>query len=684
MSFQYDVFFSYRHKPLDAELTQKAFNAVESYRLPRRLLARGCENIRRAFRDTEELPVSRILTDTIDQALRSTRCLIVVCSTDTPSSEWIDREVSTFIELGRAEHIYPLLITGDPEHSFPPSLKLVPDILERVMDVRVPGNPVKKMMEKAETELLRVISDVAGCTETELAREHKLRRNRRFAARAAASLAAFAAVAGISLGLMNRAQAYRDVAQTRESASMRILNELTYSLPDHLTNVPGAYSRIAGILERNTEDINAILRLSADADSAEFEAAANYEKLANASAVLGRYEDALEAEDRAVEIFGALADRGVPGSGEALASAFNNRAIFFEASGRYEEAAAAYAEAIARQERAGGDRLTLARMYRGAGSSAISLGRDEEAAASLDACLALLSETGTGTDEALETAVLAHYNYGSLLYRQGRYPEAEEHLRSSCAYCDELLGRTDSLQNQALYVKSAGVLANVLRDTGSFEEADRFYARAIKKAETLALDAENTANQRDLALLYNYSAVNSNTLGDYAHADELYLRSVEIWAALAEKTGTASDRSLYALTLINTGENAFKLQDYAASRRFFEQGLDVYASALDELGDYDRALYQSWLSYYRLVILRDYPGALEASLTALELQPKDIQVKLILGYACLYNGNRDAASAILNAVAALGEGQAEMIRRDLAAQRQAGMDPGFEFALNAP
>ena len=34
MEFAYDVFFSYRHRPLDGEITQKCFNAIESYRLP--------------------------------------------------------------------------------------------------------------------------------------------------------------------------------------------------------------------------------------------------------------------------------------------------------------------------------------------------------------------------------------------------------------------------------------------------------------------------------------------------------------------------------------------------------------------------------------------------------------------------------------------------------------------------
>ena len=95
--FDYDVFLSYRHKNLDSIITQKTFHFVESYRLPASVRRKGYKDIHRAFRDTEELPVSRILTDTIDNALRSTHSLLLVCSTDTPSSEWVDREVSTCV-----------------------------------------------------------------------------------------------------------------------------------------------------------------------------------------------------------------------------------------------------------------------------------------------------------------------------------------------------------------------------------------------------------------------------------------------------------------------------------------------------------------------------------------------------------------------------------------------------------
>ena len=332
--FNYDVFLSYRHKPLDETITKRVFNMLESYRLPKKLHDKGCPDIQRVFRDTEELAVREILTETIDEALLSTNCLVVVCSTDTPSSEWVDREVNMFIRMGRAEHIYPLLISGDPERSFPPSLKLVPDVMNRLMDVRSKDDDPAAIMARAETALLKVVADIAGCDDDELLREHVLRRNRRFAARTLTAVGILAAIVGVSLGLMHMASNYRDTARVREEASMRILNELTYSLPDHLTNVPGAYSRIEHILRRNTEDLNAIARLSENREAAEFEAAANFEKLAAAERVLGAYEESMASEDEAIGIFTELSDAKHENSGRALASAYNNRGSILSAAGR--------------------------------------------------------------------------------------------------------------------------------------------------------------------------------------------------------------------------------------------------------------------------------------------------------------------------------------------------------------
>ena len=675
MEFQYDAFFSYRHRPLDGEITQRAFNAVESYRLPRAIREQGCAEIRRAFRDTEELPVSRILTDTIDKALHSTNCLIVVCSTDTPTSEWIDREVQTFIEIGRADHIYPLLITGDPEHSFPPSLKLVPDAEDRMMDIRTPGNDVKKMMALAETELLRVISAIVGCKEKELLREHKLRKNRRFASRALGVAATFGVIAGVSLGLMRLAQDYRDQAQQREQASMRILSELTYDLPDHLTNVPGAYGRIADILQRNTEDIENILRLSKNRDSAQLEAAANYEKLANAGSVLGDFDAALQHEDQAISILQQLSDGGYAPGSEQLASAWNNRGSILNAAGRYSEAAAAYEQAItlegALQEP---DALQQAQMIYNAGANAVNRGDEAGAAAAFEESIRLLAGLPESADR-LEASAKAQYNYALLHYRNGRYAEAEQLVSTAVDDYDRLLSLVDSLQNRGSLVHALSLRAACLTDMGRFDEGDACYEQAIASGEELAQDGENTEYSRMLADLYNNRALSANIRGRYEEAEGFYARAQEILLQISDKTGTAADQARYALALLNRGENAFKLGEQSRSRASFEAGLAAYEQALPELGDYDRSQYAAWKSYYELIHKRDYHAALETALAGCELQPNNVLANLNLAYACLYCGYREDAENLLTQIAALGGGMAETIRVDLEAQQKAGMEP---------
>ena len=669
--FDYDVFFSYRHKPLDAEITQKTFHALEGYRLPAALRKRGFPEIRRAFRDTEELPVSRILTDTIDKALHSTNCLVVVCSTDTPDSEWIDREVGVFIELGRADHIYPLLISGDPEHSFPPSLKLVPDIMDRVMDIRDSDSNIRKMLAKEESELLRVIAGVVGCRESELVREHKLRKTRRTAARSVAAAAVLAAVVGVSLSLMKLAQNYRDIKSLQEAASMRILNELTYGLPDHLTNVSGAYGRIAEILKQNTVDLEHVLSLSSDKATAAYESAANYEKLANASTVLGRYKEALEAQQIAIARYQDLSEQDVEESHAKLASAYNNLGILYHAAGHYAEAASAFEKAITELSPSADNRKQLASFYLNAGTNAIDSGDMALAEKSLNESISLLPDPGN--EEELTTAVRAHLNYGILQYQGGRFPDAEEQLRASCALCEQLLESADSLQNRKLYVQAKGDLALVLSDSGNYDEADSVYADAIRMAEILAEDTENTESQRVLADLYNNLARSYKTRGENKAADAIYALAVDIYRSLSERTGSDRDRAEYAVKLINLGENAFKQADYERSRNCFEEGLKVYKSVLDGLGDLDRAQYLSWHSYYLLVCERDFAASLEDALAAYRLQPDSDLVEMILAYACLYNGYYEDADILFREVASIGRGEIDMMQQDLDSQEQAGL-----------
>ena len=673
MDYKYDVFFSYRHKPLDSQLTQTVFNMLESYRLPESLRRQGYTDIQRAFRDTEELPVSRILTNTIDEALRSTNCLVVVCSTDTPSSEWVDREVMEFIELGRADKIYPLLITGDADSSFPPTLKSVPGVMDRVMDIRNEANDYRQMVKKAEAEILKVIAGVTGCPESELRREHTLRRNRRFITRAGISAAVMILVAAVSLTLMNLAGNYREVSCRREQASMNILRELTYDLPNHLTNVPGAYSRIAGILKRNTEEINQILRLSTDKNNANYEIASNYEKLANAGSVLGNYEDSLNAEEMAIGYIKILVDEKYPGSDQLLASAYNNRGNIKHAAGKYTEAAEDYDRAISAMENIpGADLSVLARMAGNAVANAVSNG-DVKAEDYFRYALDLLKETPDENTQKTKAQLLD--NYGVYLYRSGRYTDAEEYLRQACTEYESLRQNNDSLQVLADHLRAMSSLSSCLMDSGNFEEAERTFLQATEAAEELAEDEENLTYALICGELYNHYGLCLNIQGQYEQADPLYQKAAEAYRKVYDKTKTASDASLYATALLNTGENAFKAGDYKKSEEYFQSGLSVYASVYDQLGVYDQSQYHTWRSYDLLIHKRNPQEALQASQQACALQPNNVLANLNLAYAYLYSGNRAECDRLFGILAGLGEGQRETIRRDLEAQMKAGLMP---------
>ena len=669
--FEYDIFLSYRHKNLDSIITQKTFHFVESYRLPASLRRKGYRDIHRAFRDTEELPVSRILTDTIDNALRSTNCLLLVCSTDTPSSEWVDREVATFIELGRAEHIYPLLISGDPEVSFPPSLKRVPDIMDRVMDIRTPGNPVNKMIAKEDPALLKIIADVTGCPLRELEREHSLRKTRRFAARAIAAAAVFFAVGAVSLGLMNQAQNYRDRAQAAERSSMQVLQELTYDLPDKLTNVPGAYSKISGILEENAQQINEILLLSSDKTGAQYEVAANYEKLATAMSVLGNYDDAADYQQQAIALYAPLCE--AEGDKTPLASAQNNYGKVLNSAGRFQEAAEAFRQAIELQRACGGDPVNLAAMLSNAGANAINLGQEETAIAYFRECGELLDGVDGNAYEATLIRADSQYNYGVLLYRRGESAQAEEVLSQAVREYETLCAQVDSLQNRNSWAKATSGLALCQSDQGQYDDAIANYQQAIAVSETLAADRENTDAMTTLAGLYNNCGICLNVQGRFQEADRYFNAAAEAYGAVSEKTGTAADAAVYAASLLNAGENAFKAGLYANSREKFEEGLDIYSKAVSQLGEYYTAEYYAWMSYYTLIYVRDAEAAVDYGLQALQAQPGSVLANINLGYACLYAGYYDDCDLLLGWAAGLGEGQADAIRLDLEAQERAGL-----------
>lgn len=111
---EYFAFISYQRK--DEEWADRLRNKLEHYRLPssvRKQDASLPKEIRPIFRDALEL-AGGVLAKEIETALQQSKYLIVICSPNSAKSPWVNKEIQTFIDLGREEYIIPFIIDGIP------------------------------------------------------------------------------------------------------------------------------------------------------------------------------------------------------------------------------------------------------------------------------------------------------------------------------------------------------------------------------------------------------------------------------------------------------------------------------------------------------------------------------------------------------------------------------------------
>lgn len=111
---EYFAFISYQRG--DEKWADWLCRKLEHYRLPVHLRKENPSlprEIRPIFRDKLEL-AGGVLADEIRSALDGSRFLIVICSPRSAQSIWVNKEVQTFIEMGRARQIIPFIIEGTP------------------------------------------------------------------------------------------------------------------------------------------------------------------------------------------------------------------------------------------------------------------------------------------------------------------------------------------------------------------------------------------------------------------------------------------------------------------------------------------------------------------------------------------------------------------------------------------
>ncbi|GAB4118096.1 MAG: hypothetical protein Tsb0027_11160 [Wenzhouxiangellaceae bacterium] len=120
---RYAAFISYRHQPADRAIATRLMHALERYRVPRELVKKGYPaRLGKVFRDDDEMPAAGNLPGQIEAALAASQVQVVICSRATPHSQWVRREIQHFQQLVKGHAIFPVMIEGEPDESFPPEL----------------------------------------------------------------------------------------------------------------------------------------------------------------------------------------------------------------------------------------------------------------------------------------------------------------------------------------------------------------------------------------------------------------------------------------------------------------------------------------------------------------------------------------------------------------------------------
>jgi tetratricopeptide (TPR) repeat protein len=182
------------------------------------------------FRDQDELPASGSLGAQLQDALKNSMFLIVICSPASAKSKWVDEEIRQFKILHGCDRVLALIVDGEPntppeaseQECFAPALKFV---------VAPDGELTKELSEPIAADMrlhadgkklakLKLISGLTGLRLDDLVQREAARRMRTLVQ---ISLASFLA-AVFAVGLAVYADAQRKLAE-REAATAQAVSD---------------------------------------------------------------------------------------------------------------------------------------------------------------------------------------------------------------------------------------------------------------------------------------------------------------------------------------------------------------------------------------------------------------------------------------------------------------------------
>lgn len=130
-SFKYFAFISYNSK--DTAWGKKLQKKLEHYRMPATLCSEhGWKRtpIKPVFFAPTDIQPGG-LTEELQERLRASKNLIVICSPNSAQSEWVGKEIEFFHSLGRTKNIHFFIVEGTP-HSGNPDTECFNPVIDQL------------------------------------------------------------------------------------------------------------------------------------------------------------------------------------------------------------------------------------------------------------------------------------------------------------------------------------------------------------------------------------------------------------------------------------------------------------------------------------------------------------------------------------------------------------------------
>ncbi len=199
--YKYFAFISYNSK--DQEWGKRIQRKLENYSMPSTLCSEhgwARKPMKPIFFAPTDIQPGE-LSEELQERLRASKNLIVVCSPNSARSEWVGREIAFFHQLGRTKYIHFFIVDGVPHSGNPATECFNPIVKElgmpEILGVNIHEQVYRSPWLNRERAYVQLITKMLGVEFASIWQRHKRRKIQQAAAAGITALAVAGALATV-------------------------------------------------------------------------------------------------------------------------------------------------------------------------------------------------------------------------------------------------------------------------------------------------------------------------------------------------------------------------------------------------------------------------------------------------------------------------------------------------------